>query len=123
VKTEKWRASPPSWRFKAPLGFVHPREPALTDRPPAGPGWLPEIKHDGFRVLAFRQGERIKVWSRRCVDFTDRFAKIGFLTTEANAIVAPIHPKAMPVILTKPEEVDQWLQADTGRPRVAASSA
>jgi putative SOS response-associated peptidase YedK len=27
----------------------------------------------------------------------------GFLTTEANAIVAPIHPKAMPVILTKPD--------------------
>ena len=37
----------------------------------------------------------------------------GYLTTEANAIVAPIHPKAMPVILTKPEEVDQWLEADT----------
>ena len=28
----------------------------------------------------------------------------GFLTTEANAIVAPIHPKAMPVILTKPRK-------------------
>jgi len=26
----------------------------------------------------------------------------GFLRTEANATVAPIHPKAMPVILTKP---------------------
>jgi putative SOS response-associated peptidase YedK len=37
----------------------------------------------------------------------------GFLTTEANAIVAPIHPKAMPVILTTPAEVDQWLEADT----------
>jgi len=37
----------------------------------------------------------------------------GFLTTEANAIVAPIHPKAMPVILTTPEEVDRWLEADT----------
>jgi putative SOS response-associated peptidase YedK len=36
----------------------------------------------------------------------------GFLTTEANAIVAPIHPKAMPVILTTPEEVDLWLRAD-----------
>jgi putative SOS response-associated peptidase YedK len=36
----------------------------------------------------------------------------GFLTTEANAIIAPIHPKAMPVILTKPEEVDQWVEAD-----------
>jgi putative SOS response-associated peptidase YedK len=36
----------------------------------------------------------------------------GFLTTEANAVVAAIHPKAMPVILTKPEEVDLWLFAD-----------
>jgi putative SOS response-associated peptidase YedK len=33
----------------------------------------------------------------------------GFLTTEPNAIVAPIHPKAMPVILTTQEEVDLWL--------------
>ncbi len=37
----------------------------------------------------------------------------GFLTTEANAVVAPIHPKAMPVILTTPAEVDQWLTAET----------
>jgi putative SOS response-associated peptidase YedK len=36
----------------------------------------------------------------------------GFLTTEANAIVAPIHPKAMPVILTRPDEVDRWLEAE-----------
>jgi putative SOS response-associated peptidase YedK len=31
----------------------------------------------------------------------------GFLTTVANAVVAPIHPKAMPVILTSPAEVDR----------------
>jgi putative SOS response-associated peptidase YedK len=37
----------------------------------------------------------------------------GFLTTEANANVAPIHPKAMPVILTTPAEVQLWLEADT----------
>jgi putative SOS response-associated peptidase YedK len=36
----------------------------------------------------------------------------GFLTTEANAVVAPIHPKAMPVILTTPAEIDLWLLAD-----------
>jgi putative SOS response-associated peptidase YedK len=36
----------------------------------------------------------------------------GFLTTEPNAVVAPIHPKAMPVILTTPAEVDLWLLAD-----------
>ena len=37
----------------------------------------------------------------------------GFLTTEANAVVAPVHAKAMPVILTTSDEVDRWLQADT----------
>jgi hypothetical protein len=31
----------------------------------------------------------------------------AFWTTEANAVVAPIHPQAMPAILTTPEEVDQ----------------
>src|SRR3978361_494754 len=35
----------------------------------------------------------------------------AFLTTEPNAEVAAIHPKAMPVILTTPEEVDTWLRA------------
>ena len=37
----------------------------------------------------------------------------GFLTTDANAEVAPIHPKAMPVILTTPGEVDAWLTLPT----------
>jgi putative SOS response-associated peptidase YedK len=35
----------------------------------------------------------------------------GFLTTEANETVKPVHAKAMPVILTKPEEFDLWLSA------------
>ena len=39
----------------------------------------------------------------------------GFLTTEPNAIVAPIHPKAMPVILTTPAEIDLWLLADASK--------
>ena len=34
-----------------------------------------------------------------------------FLTTEANAVVAPIHAKAMPVILTTNEERDVWMRA------------
>ena len=33
----------------------------------------------------------------------------GFLTTEPNDVVGPIHPKAMPVILTKPEEIETWM--------------
>ena len=35
----------------------------------------------------------------------------GFLTTDANAEVAPIHPKAMPVILTTAEQIETWLTA------------
>lgn len=36
----------------------------------------------------------------------------GFLTTEPNAVVKPIHPKAMPVILTTADEMDVWLNAE-----------
>ena len=36
-----------------------------------------EVKFDGFRVIALRQGERVKVWSRRGADFTDRFSRIA----------------------------------------------
>jgi putative SOS response-associated peptidase YedK len=35
----------------------------------------------------------------------------GFLTTAPNAVVEPIHPKAMPVILTTEEERDVWMRA------------
>jgi putative SOS response-associated peptidase YedK len=35
----------------------------------------------------------------------------GFLTTEPNAEVGLIHPKAMPLILTKPAEMDAWMTA------------
>lgn len=38
----------------------------------------------------------------------DRYA---FLTTKPNAEVEAIHPKAMPVILTTPEEVETWMTA------------
>jgi putative SOS response-associated peptidase YedK len=33
------------------------------------------------------------------------------LDREPNAVVAPIHPKAIPVILTTPEERDVWIRA------------
>src|ERR1700756_2434381 len=35
----------------------------------------------------------------------------GFLTTEPNDVVAPIHAKAMPVILTRPDEIETWMTA------------
>lgn len=35
----------------------------------------------------------------------------GFLTTEPNGIVGPIHARAMPVILTSAEEREVWMRA------------
>jgi putative SOS response-associated peptidase YedK len=39
--------------------------------------------------------------------------RVAFLTTEANADVKVIHPKAMPVILTTQAEVETWLTPPT----------
>jgi len=40
----------------------------------------------------------------------------AFLATEPNDVVGPIHPKAMPVILSYPEECDIWLSATWMKP-------
>jgi ATP-dependent DNA ligase len=50
--------------------LIRPCELTLTDRTPAGPGWLHEVKHDGIRLLARKRFEHVSIWSRRCTDFT-----------------------------------------------------
>ena len=67
---------------------------------------------DDSRPLAFFAGIWTRWTSVRKVKegeaTNDLFA---FLTTEPNAIVAPVHAKAMPVILTTQEEIDAWMTA------------
>jgi ATP-dependent DNA ligase len=72
-----WRASPARWRRSQPRGFIRPCEPAPVDRPPAGAGWLHEVKHDGWRILASKQGERVQLWTRHGAAFKDRFSRIA----------------------------------------------
>ena len=43
---------------------------ALADRPPAGPGWLHEIKFDGYRVIARNDGEQVRLWARTTSDYS-----------------------------------------------------
>jgi hypothetical protein len=38
--------------------------PCLPPQPPAGEAWLHEIKHDGFRVVARKDGKRVRLYSR-----------------------------------------------------------
>ena len=69
-----WRVSP---RRDPPAGFVQPCRPTLVRDPPAGPGWLHEMKHDGYRIVARKQGERVTLWSRYATTFTDRLPRIA----------------------------------------------
>jgi ATP-dependent DNA ligase len=54
-------------------GFIEPCLPRPADKPPSGPGWLHEIKHDGFRIVATRERGKVRLLSRRGNEFTDRF--------------------------------------------------
>jgi hypothetical protein len=56
-----------------PTGFVAPRLPTSAAQPPSGDLWLHEIKHDGFRVIARKSGERVRLYSR---PLTNRFPQI-----------------------------------------------
>jgi ATP-dependent DNA ligase len=38
-----------------PAGFIEPCIPILAHKPPAGPQWVHEIKHDGYRLLVRRE--------------------------------------------------------------------
>lgn len=77
-------------------------------RPPA---WF---ALDETRPLAFFAGLWTRWTSVRKVREGETTNDLyGLLTTEPNAEVGAIHPKAMPVILTTPDEIDQWLSAPT----------
>jgi len=43
-----------------PAGFIAPCLPTKTDKLPSGSQWLHEIKHDGFRVIARKNGPRVR---------------------------------------------------------------
>ena len=59
-----------------PAGFVVPCLPTRAPRPPCGAIWLHEIKHDGFRVIARKEGKRVRLYSRPGHDLTHRFPLI-----------------------------------------------
>ena len=71
-----WRVSRPLRSRSKPPGFILPCQPALADRPPSGPGWLHEIKFDGYRVIARKDGDRVRLWARTTSDYSKAFTRI-----------------------------------------------
>ena len=57
-------------------GAFAPQLAKLGDAPPAGEGWLHEIKWDGYRILATIVGGVVRLWSRNALEWTDRLPEV-----------------------------------------------
>jgi ATP-dependent DNA ligase len=56
-------------RTRRPVGHIRPCLPSRAERPPSGPEWLHEIKHDGFRIMARRDANGVRLYTRNGYDF------------------------------------------------------
>ena len=56
--------------------FRAPQLATLVDEVPAGNGWMHEIKFDGYRALVACAGDRVKVYTRKGLDWTDKFTPL-----------------------------------------------
>jgi ATP-dependent DNA ligase len=64
-------------RTRPGLGVIEPCLPSPAKVPPSGPGWLHEIKHDGFRILARKDAAGVRLITRAGNDFLARFPFIA----------------------------------------------
>jgi len=51
-------------------------KPLLVDEPPAGAGWLHEIKHDGYRTLLVIEAEDVRAFTSSGLDWTSRYGRV-----------------------------------------------
>ena len=83
----KRKVSPTAWRKRAlaldgacdgamPAGFA-PELALLRAAPPAGDGWLHEIKWDGYRLMADLVAGKVKLRSRGGLDWDDTFPEVA----------------------------------------------
>jgi bifunctional non-homologous end joining protein LigD len=57
--------------------FIEPCLPSPADRLPSGPGWVHEIKLDGFRMMVRRDPAGVRLLTRNGYDWTGRFPLIA----------------------------------------------
>lgn len=107
----------PHWRRWLGVGnrcvvpFTAFSEPYSRPGRPSEPVWFALGEDQPLAFFAGIWTEWTSVRKLKDGETTDNL--FGFLTTEANAEVGAVHPKAMPVILTTMAEVDVWLGAET----------
>ena len=57
--------------------FLEPSRASLCEKPPSGPKWIHEIKHDGYRIQARIDGRTTRLLTRKALDWTVRFRSIA----------------------------------------------
>ncbi len=62
---------------RLPAGFVVPAQPVKASKPPSGPDWVHEIKHDGYRLIVRRDGPIVRLYTRNAYDWTVRLPAIA----------------------------------------------
>jgi bifunctional non-homologous end joining protein LigD len=68
------KSSPPP--KSKPVKFIEPMKARLVESPPKG-DWIYEIKFDGFRALAFKNNQEVRLLSRNEKDFGGKFSEIS----------------------------------------------
>jgi bifunctional non-homologous end joining protein LigD len=81
-----WSPVKPLRARSKPVGFIAPCQAALTDKPPSGPDWSHEIKFDGYRLIARKDGDRVRLWARTTTDYTGSLPRI-----RAAVAALPVH--------------------------------
>jgi bifunctional non-homologous end joining protein LigD len=69
-------ASPLARDRRQPPGFVRPCQPVISLKVPVGDGWIHELKHDGFRIIARKEGDHVRLWSRNGRNWSAEFVAI-----------------------------------------------
>jgi bifunctional non-homologous end joining protein LigD len=71
--------------ISARSGFIPPCIPTRAYKVPSGPGWVHEIKHDGYRLQVRRDGEAVRLFTRRGYDWTERYPAIAAAAAKVRA--------------------------------------
>jgi bifunctional non-homologous end joining protein LigD len=63
--------------FVRSTGFIAPCIPTRAPKVPAGPDWVHEIKRDGYRLQVRREGDKVRLFTRRGYDWSKRYPAIA----------------------------------------------
>jgi bifunctional non-homologous end joining protein LigD len=78
-----------------PAGFIVPARPILASKPPSGPDWVHEIKHDSYRLIVRRDGPTVRLYTRNAYDWTVRLPTIAAAAQRIKAKSFTIDGEAM----------------------------